>query len=786
VVLFLLFSFKSLPLFLFSFSQLSEPIRKSSIQLNRIALQSVGSLVDNTNVNRYYPLSADGVIILSLTRLIVNLTRSDANHIKLEPSLAKNTSTSFVSLEFGAFADMNDNYVSSYPINNAHQVDAYIEDNISPYILSFTMNLNVENPLLILYFSEPMLISSFDLTHLRIQSRWSLHDGVGYQLTGGIVLSDNSEIITIQLLTDDINNMKLISGLIRKKQSTYLVSSASVGTDLAGNPLLPNKDGDALLCDSYIANTFPPRIVYSMLNMNNGKLEMSFNEPIAVKTVNLTSLTLISQVPSSLLQEIFTFQESKNYSSIDSLLTAIPSYSLSSSSSLIITDPSALFAMSLIIQLSFYDLNAIKSLYPLASSKETTNFMYSSSLLKNWNDLNIKEITFYPNSFLEQDTGVYSPILCNEYLKDVIRPTIEEYHLDMNEGKLILSFSKAINPLTMQLNQLILQNKATRRFGSFISLENATVSLLSSSIMELTLPSSSLSFMKYYGIGFSFSSSFLSWNNTFISDFARNEIIPIWDASVVGFSPTIPSNLTVDATSPSLLRWYLNRKTMEVCLYFNEPIVINQLNQLLLVNSYRSESFLYGISGNSTIRYENMNQLAVISLVNYCQNGQLETIVTVVSTIIRCSNDILPFYAYISSTSSLPAPSTLLLTNGVNAVVDKSSKRNSLIPMYPIRKEGNPGRLFHFFYSNDSFFVYLDCSSCPVGTFVEKNCTLSADRVCKPCSKCFSSVYYEKSPCTSYQDTSCASKIISFFLCFSLFPFCIFFIFFILFSLYNL
>jgi hypothetical protein len=715
----------------------TEPIDSNSIDLTKFSFQSVRILHENIGATNYYRLTtARSITFPTLTTMVIHLSLLDMKNLKLNSFIAKSQATSYLGIEFGALSDMYHNYLPAIPIYATKRIDNYIPDIISPSIMSFTLNLNLLRPLLFLYFSEPVDVSTLDLTQITFQSRFASQDGVKYQITGGQLLSGNDNVLVIELLESDLINMKLIDGLIRRKQSTYMVTTIALVTDLAGNGLVPNADGHAILCSKYTANTMPSEIIWSSLNMNTGLLQFAFNAPVALKTINVTALTMIAETPSMIVTQI----QNNNVTSLNELYQLVPAFTFTRSTRLIVNDPSQLYSMNIAFQISHMDLNAIKSLYPLASARNHVNFIYSTRFLTDWNKLLITPITIPEN---------YHPVPLTEYLPDTIRPTVLSYNLDMDLGLLTLSFSETINPARMKLQQLIIQNTPTRKYGAFISFQNASSSVGSldeADRLTVTIPvDPTLTFMKFQEIGYQYVSTYLTWNNSFIEDYGGNQVIPVWDASVVGFDPIEPLSLVPDQTPPELLRWYLNRQTMELFMYFDEPIYLQQLSEIFLINSYRSPSYLYAISSNSSFSYEEQNQKLIIQLVNYCQFGSLETIVSITGVVSeQCSNGILPFYQFLNNTLINPLNSTLSLVLGNFSITDASIKKNSIvIPPALMRKEGSP-----------------DCSACPSGTFVEKNCTLSADRVCTKCSSCYDQ-YYEKVSCTPYRDTSCAGNLFS-------------------------
>lgn len=77
--------------------------------------------------------------------------------------------------------------------------------------------------------------------------------------------SSNGIEQTIQLLDTDVTAIKKIAGLMRTKQSSYMIISHLAVTDLAGNHLIPYVDGLALACQTYIPDTDPPHLLSTEL-----------------------------------------------------------------------------------------------------------------------------------------------------------------------------------------------------------------------------------------------------------------------------------------------------------------------------------------------------------------------------------------------------------------------------------------------------------------------------------------------------------------------------------------
>eukprot|EP01035_Chromulina_nebulosa_P022124 gene22124-28645_t len=145
-----------------------------------------------------------------------------------------------LSIEYGSMADMAGNYLSGISARSARMVDFFVPDTIRPQLLSFVADM------LILTFSEPVLASSISIAHgnFTLQSRY-FRLGLGY-----VRSQDENHVV----------NMK-IPGLLRNKQSTYLLINELAATDLSGNTVIPYVNGLALACKTYIVDSDPPVIM---------------------------------------------------------------------------------------------------------------------------------------------------------------------------------------------------------------------------------------------------------------------------------------------------------------------------------------------------------------------------------------------------------------------------------------------------------------------------------------------------------------------------------------------
>jgi len=237
--------------------------------------------------------------------------------------------------------------------------------------------------------------------------------------------------------------------------------------------------------------------------MQNGILTIYLNEPVDVPTVDVTTLTLISTRPHT---------DADPYSA----------YTLTSDS---LVTQSAPLATVVIITLSEGDFNSIKSHYPLAMNQSSVFFTFTSAFMHD----------FVGNTI---DSRSHSTAVhCANFIQDTIRPSIIGYSLNMNAKSIHLTFSEAVNQNRVILQHLIVQNSFERRLGKSIACNKCVYAFgndANSTTMTIFFDEIMVKYMKYYEIGYSRVTSYLSWGDWFVTDYAGNQILPEWDGSIYG------------------------------------------------------------------------------------------------------------------------------------------------------------------------------------------------------------------------------------------------------------
>lgn len=446
---------------------------------------------------------------IDVSTLTLTLSPEDAAAIKLTSGLASSVSDSYLSFEFFTAQDIAGNQLAAITTASARPFDALVVDTVPPTLDSFTFDpSHPAHTLVTLVFSEPVRTDLLDTQRFVVQSRYASRDGARYALTGGTVISSSLYSVTVELLAADITAMKLIPGLIRTRESTYLLVEAGATTDLAGNPLVAYLDGAALKCLTFVRDSSPPAIVQSLFDLDAGRITFVFNEPVVRATVDVSALTI-------------QLSATAGTPGLVSFGNTISKYTLSTMS---YVSNANLLSETVVVNLAQTDQDELKNRFPLVSSLAYTWFSYTPLFVE---DTVHNSITAVRASAPVQATG---------YVKDTTRPTVTRYALDMNSQLVTLTFSEGILASSVDLSQLNIQNIEARRFGAFAFLNESIFSVgagSASNTLKVRIGDNTMAYMRENGIGLNAFQSFLCWTDNFVSDHSGNYLGPVWDGSVL-------------------------------------------------------------------------------------------------------------------------------------------------------------------------------------------------------------------------------------------------------------
>jgi len=285
-----------------------------------------------------------------------------------------------------------------------------------PEAVSFPVfDLNTE--VFSISFSEPMNLSSIDITQFTLFSDQASTASETYTLTGGVLTSSNGSTVSIMLLFMDINEIKLLQNLCTSVTNCIPAFTSQFGSDLEGNAVVALSPHLSQQFEALVADVTPPLLVSFDLDMNTGVLSLTFSEPVNAGSLDPTQITL---------QNASTGAE--------------VNVRLSNETTTISGNGSVMM-----LQLQG-DANVIKATTQLATQLLNIYLSLTSSAAQD----------LYGNPVLSVSPD--NALLTTSYTEDSTSPELLWFILDLNIGYLKLSFSEAVDIFTFTPTNITIQN----------------------------------------------------------------------------------------------------------------------------------------------------------------------------------------------------------------------------------------------------------------------------------------------------------------------------------------
>lgn len=567
----------------------SETVEGQLLDLNQVTFHSImDSRIDRGDE---HTLGLDEYILGSLTNapspeINVTIGTLDLNEIKRLDQLAVSKTTTYISFTNGLITDTNDNAVVRISSSSALQVTKYTKDITRPKLTSFDLDLDTDT--LTLTFDETVDGSTFDETQITFQEFDVLLEGDQYyQIVSSSHDTFRYTILQVDLSYTDRNALKQFNSLATLERNTWISITEHLVNDTDNNRV---EALDALLVNAFTSDETFPALVNYTLNLTSEILSLSFSETVDVSTLDVTYI---------LLQN-------------DTILYPENSYRLTGGT-FADTDSAVVH-----ITLSFQDITEIKKDRLLATNENNTFISFSADFVR---DTATNRIVAVPSSEAHGADLVIS---------DLIPPELSAFDLNLTAGKLYLYFSETIDPFSLNVHQLRLQNNISVEVesaiegslsgsradgsgsgssvgssggsssgsasgsgsgnamdmsgdnlsneidygGAYYLFTGGDFSMEFSTMVTVTLSESDLNNVKrFYNLATEHETTFLSFPDSLITDTSYNPITPFdyTDAKQV-------REYTADLTPPVLVNYSLNFDTDTLVFIFSETVNVNTIN----------------------------------------------------------------------------------------------------------------------------------------------------------------------------------------------------------------
>ena len=521
----------------------------------------------------------------------VELSVADLNVIKRLIYLATSENNTYLAVGAGAVYDMSGNGLVPVELGLAIPVDVFAEDLVPPVLQRF--NLDMNTGVLTLLFSETVESDSFDVTQISLQDS-SNSSAISHTLSNSSFTDSNdSSIIIVQVAPVDLNEIKREFTLAIDGSSTYITITSLVVDDMNENPAVEIAGEDALGVAVFVADRNPPQLEEFDLNLNNSELVLRFNETVNRESLNVESITIQHAEESS--GPLFTLQ-----------LTQESSSSISPNDTYIVVD------------IGLFDLNSLKRLTEIATSRNNTHLSINSSAI---DDMNNNAVVQIPTNDAIQVTT---------FIQDAIRPVLQSFSLDVNSGVLVLSFSETVNATSLNISAISLQSQ-----DMFISNESYTLfdgvpPLYSSSnstndpIITVYIGSTDLNAIKaIYELANFPNSTYISITEETITDMVGLPVEPIYSNESLSAETFIE-----DTTGPVLLSFTLDLTSERLILTFDETVNVDSFNIthiILQSDGNFSEATYHVLRDYRSILMENSTMISVLLALDDLHEIKLNT-----------------------------------------------------------------------------------------------------------------------------------------------------------------
>ena len=471
------------------------------------------------------PLTENGTV------LVISLQPEDTNFIKTHPNLATSENNTYISLSEFALTDTNSNPITAVNLDNALQVLHFTADETSPVLVLFELDLTAEEIRFI--FDETINASSLDPTHITLYG--AEDGGEFYMLFGGVVhpLVDHTNI-TLQLRTDDLNEMKRNENLTTSINNSFIGFDELLLVDMNDNMIVPISMPNFTQAFDFTEDKVAPELDSFHLNLTQGVLYLTFSETVRSLTLN----------PSS-----FMFQSLNNSANV--------SYQLTGGMILSPNLPQVTF------ELTPLDLNNIKRITELGTDENNTYITVATKGIRDMNNNSIKAIT--------EDEAQQAQLVT----PDTKRPTLSSFSLDLDSDILWLTFDETMLVDELNGTHITLVNAG--------SLENLTsiYTLQTSGLLPgrgddpvvpvLLSRLDSNELKKITDLATTENDTFISLTSDTITDMNFNPLIRV-------SPPRQVTNYTEDETPPKLETFVVDMDSRTVFLYFSETVNVSTLS----------------------------------------------------------------------------------------------------------------------------------------------------------------------------------------------------------------
>ena len=751
---------------------MSEPVRAAEVDVSRFLIGN-NFTAATTTVGYALTSSTTSLQNGASTWIFLRLGTADANELKRLDKIASSRNDTFIGLGANAIRDRAaDGNAASATSMDLIVLATFVPDRTAPTLVSFTVNLEART--LIFIFDEPVIVASFNATGITFQEKNLGKNGQTYRLYSSYAVdtssADSSSVTTLEIAIEDEDYaaINLKSRLFKDIDSARISVEPSTVIDVAENRLAQVFDGQSMAASDYVPDSTAPEVARFWLDVDSSELTLNFTEPVAFGSFDATKLLLLSE---SDLTEATTLRLTSETTT--TTLEALDLRSLSDDDNWDDADYYGAGAM-VTVTLAEFDLNAMKALTDLATSRATT-YLY------------IEEGAFTDmTGNLVVDSGSGKPAAA--YTPDETPPILNAFDLDMDSGTLILDFSETVATEFDPTGVVLMAGHSIYAAGG-ARLSTAEYARGASAdgeanIVTVTLGIANVAALKVPRVGTTLERSWLAMDASTISDAVGLNVVRIAQNDVQDGSPLQARTVTPDTTAPALVRMIYDDGSLY--LFYDEPVVTIAPDLLSILDN--EEDPITALHSDMPFVHGLNESILILDLTFACGT-------TTTCVVAAAANDT-------NATTNATTCETITVTCDAD-IADQAAKRHglaiSILAGAVVDYAGNPSFETTTFQTtptctcaDDEYIldvctgvVDVQCAKCsttcpgnhfissPCGTLTDIGCTRctdcgapfyasagcdggTTDTVCTPCTEC-TAMEYEESPCAAGQNRVCVS-----------------------------
>lgn len=507
-----------------------EPVRVSALATSKVYLQ--GS--NDSNTFEYNLLQNGDIGGLADSRYLkFSLAEIDAISIKAISGLCTSVADCFISMASGVVYDVSaQNSGAGNPnvailSTSALRASSHTEDTTAPTFTRFT-SANYNTGELVLVFSEPVQIASLNFSLIVLQAAQSTANTFILSSDCSVEYVDVSlkTVIKITVSEGDRGLLQAAKLIMTRADNTYIKLESEAIEDMAKNKLASS--GSVFQVLSFTAPG-QASVSHYILNMNDATLNLKFTASMKTSSLNVEKITLQS-LPSLSASGVQTFQ-------------------LSNSSTRSVS------GFDVVIDLGIQDLNAIKAIAGLATSRSTTFLAMATEAIQDVFDRFVAS-----ESSLDAKPSY-------DYIRDDTDPKLTSFRVALDAKSLWLTFSETMDTNSLALGAITLQNTA-KNASATLTLGEGTYSGGLTTSVKVLLSDNELNHLKNrIDFGTNTSNTFLSLLSSAVNDTSDNQV-----SEISSHAALQAYRVDTDSVNPILLSFSVDLNRGIILLYFSETV----------------------------------------------------------------------------------------------------------------------------------------------------------------------------------------------------------------------